>query len=51
MTKELRKTILLKILPKEKTFGEVETKEDQLIVIGWNMYRQELIEKMYPTKK
>ena len=51
MIKELRKTILLQILPQEKTFEEAKTKHDQLICLGWNMYRQELLEKLYPSKK
>ena len=49
MIKEMRNNIILKLLPKEKFFEEVisddkkQMRNDQLIVMGWNMYRQELI--------
>ena len=43
MLKELKENIIIRILPQEKTWEEAETKHDQLIIIGWNMYREELL--------
>ena len=46
--------MLKKLLPPEKTWDELmsdvedkeQTRNDQLIIIGWNMYRNELIKSL-----
>ena len=50
MLKEMQLKILDQLLPEEKFFEKNETKDDQLIIIGWNMYREELRKKLYIIK-
>ena len=46
MVKELKQSILIKLLPSEKFWEVNDTKHDQLIILGWNMYREALLERL-----
>ena len=49
MLKEIQEKLLIRLLPGEKLWDK-DTKHDQLIIIGWNMYREELL-KFLKLKK
>lgn len=48
MINEMKASILRKLLPQEKTWEseKMMTAHDQLIILGWNMYRETLLEKL-----
>jgi len=43
MNNELKNDLLKKIFPPEKFFEDGDTPDDMKIILGWNMYREELL--------